>query len=158
MHEIIQLKAGELGFCQILNSKDLGCRRKILRLSIYNNRKDVLDTIEDRGVHSIFFFNIEKLPKSFVVCLFKKFKLLKVLDFSYVPLDHLPKEVGNLFHLKSLKLRNTPVKMLPKSIGKLQNLQTLDLRGTLVNKLILDTFWPIILMRRLNSVRIQSEA
>nr|XP_015896475.2 disease resistance protein RPM1-like [Ziziphus jujuba var. spinosa] len=135
MHEIIKLKAGELGFCQILNDKDSRCRGKIRRLSIYNCNKNVLDAIEDHGVRSIFFFNIENLPKSFVAGLFKKFKLLKVLDFSYAPLDHLPKEVGNLFHLKYLNLRNTQVKKLPKSVGKLQNLQTLDLRGTLVHKL-----------------------
>ena len=46
------------------------------------------------------------------------------MDFENTPLDHLPEEVGNLFHLRYLNLNNTKVKTLPNSIGKLQNLET----------------------------------
>ena len=60
------------------------------------------------------------------------FKLLKVMDFEDAPLDCIPEDGGNLFHLRYLSLRNTKVKMLPKSIGKLQNLETLDLKHSLV--------------------------
>jgi disease resistance protein RPM1 len=59
------------------------------------------------------------MSRSFIVNLFKKFKLLKVLDFEDAPIDYLPGEVQNLFLLKHLSLRNTKVKMLPKSMGRL---------------------------------------
>jgi disease resistance protein RPM1 len=54
------------------------------------------------------------MTKSLKVKLFKKFKLLKVLEFEDAPTDCLPQEVGNLFHLKYLSLRRTKVKMLLK--------------------------------------------
>jgi disease resistance protein RPM1 len=69
------------------------------------------------------------------VKLFKKFKLLKVLDFEEAPIDYLPQEVGNLFHLKNLRLRRTKVKILPKSVGRLQNLQTLNVLEIAVHEL-----------------------
>lgn len=37
-----------------------------------------------------------------MIKLFKKFRLLRVLDFEDAPIDCLPKEVGKLFHLKYL--------------------------------------------------------
>ena len=57
---------------------------------------------------------------------------MKVLDFESTPLDHLPEDVGNLFHLKYLNLNGTKVKTLPKSIVKLQNLETSSLEQTLI--------------------------
>ncbi|GLT64762.1 hypothetical protein SLA2020_372330 [Shorea laevis] len=80
------------------------------------------------------------MPRSFIVKLFKKFKLLKVLDFEDAPIDYLPHEVGNLFHLKHLSLRRTKVKILPKSVGKLQNLQTLNVMETAVRELPIEIF------------------
>jgi disease resistance protein RPM1 len=80
------------------------------------------------------------MPKSFIVKLFKKFKLLKVLDFEDAPIDYLPQEVGNLFHLKYLNLRRTKVKILPKSVGRLHNLQTLNVEETAVRELPIEIF------------------
>ncbi|GMY30882.1 disease resistance protein RPM1-like [Fagus crenata] len=51
------------------------------------------------------------------------------------PIDYIPKEVGNLFHLKYLSLKDTKVEKLPKSIGKLKNLETLDLKRSRVSEL-----------------------
>uniref|UniRef100_A0A2N9F6A9 NB-ARC domain-containing protein n=1 Tax=Fagus sylvatica TaxID=28930 RepID=A0A2N9F6A9_FAGSY len=51
------------------------------------------------------------------------------------PIDYIPEEVGNLFHLKYLSLRDTKVEKLPKSIGKLKNLETLDLKYSHVSEL-----------------------
>nr|XP_023927826.1 disease resistance protein RPM1-like [Quercus suber] len=51
------------------------------------------------------------------------------------PINCIPKEVGSLFHLRYLSLRDTKVQMLPKSIGKLLNLETLDLKRSLVSEL-----------------------
>ncbi|KAE8099205.1 hypothetical protein FH972_017205 [Carpinus fangiana] len=86
----------------------------------------------------------EKVPsewkRSFIVKLFRKFKLLKVLDFEDAPIDYLPQEVGNLFHLKYLSLRRTKVKILPKSVGRLHNLQTLNVVETAVRELPIEIF------------------
>nr|XP_023924981.1 disease resistance protein RPM1-like isoform X2 [Quercus suber] len=62
-------------------------------------------------------------------------KLMKVMDFEGAPINCIPKEVGSLFHLRYLSLRDTKVQMLPKSIGKLHNLETLDLKRSLVSEL-----------------------
>ncbi|XP_021833298.1 disease resistance protein RPM1-like [Prunus avium] len=63
------------------------------------------------------------------------FKLLRVLDLGYVPIDILPKEFAYLFNLRYLNLRGTPLKKLPESIGKLRNLQTLDIRDSKIEVL-----------------------
>ncbi|GMY30898.1 disease resistance protein RPM1-like [Fagus crenata] len=57
------------------------------------------------------------------------------MDFKGAPIDYIPEEVGNLFHLKYLSLRDTKVEKLPKSIGKLKNLETLDLKYSHVSEL-----------------------
>ena len=60
---------------------------------------------------------------------------MRTMDFESAPIDYIPKEVGNLLHLRYLSLRDTKVKMLPKSIGKLHYLETLDLKRSLVSEL-----------------------
>ena len=80
------------------------------------------------SARSMFLFNIDGLTRTFMVKWFeklKKFKLLKVLDLTDVPLKYLPKVVGGFFHLKYLCLRNKKFKKLPKFIGNLTNLQIL---------------------------------
>ena len=135
MREIILSNADELRYSQVFYEKKSKSKGNYRRLTICNSMENVLETIQDSGVRSIFLFNISGLTKSFVVSLFERFKLLKVLDFENAPLDDLPKEVGNLFHLKYLSLKDTNLKALPKSIGKVHNLQTLDLGHTSVCEL-----------------------
>ena len=60
------------------------------------------------------------------------------MDCEGAPIDYIPKEMGNLFHLRYLSLRDTKVQILPKSIGKLHNLETLDLKRSLVSELPLE--------------------
>ena len=60
------------------------------------------------------------------------------MDFEDAPLDFIPKDVGSLFHLRYLSLRNTKVKLLPKSVGKFQNLETLDLKQSHVYEIPVD--------------------
>jgi disease resistance protein RPM1 len=140
LHEIILSKAEELNFCQVLEVSDTTSHEKSRCLSIHNVRENVFETSEYSRVRSVFLFNINEMPRSFTVKLFKKFKLLKVLDFEDAPIDYLPQEVGNLFHLKHLSLRRTKVKMLPKSVGRLQNLQTLNVVDTAVCELPIEIF------------------
>ncbi|XP_059436544.1 disease resistance protein RPM1-like [Corylus avellana] len=140
LHEIILSKAVELNFCQVLEAGDTTFHGKSRCLSIHDPRENVFETSEYSRVRSIFLFNINEIPKCFIVKLFKKFKLLKVLDFEDAPIDCLPEEVGNLFHLKHLSLRRTKVMILPKSVGRLQNLETLNVMETRVRELPVEVF------------------
>ncbi|KAL5547746.1 hypothetical protein UlMin_002977 [Ulmus minor] len=137
LHDIIISRANEMGFCQILDEKSSKSSGKTRRLSIQGTEKGV-ETVDDYGIRSLLLFNVDELPNAFMLTLFqkfKKFKLLKVLDLTDAPLSYLPKEVGNLFHLKFLSIKNTKVKVLPKFIGKLVNLEILDFLFTLISEL-----------------------
>ncbi|KAL5547677.1 hypothetical protein UlMin_002908 [Ulmus minor] len=137
LHDIIISRANELGFCQILDEKSSKNSGKTRRLSIQGTEKAV-ETVDDYGTRSMLLFNFDELPNTFMLTLFqkfKKFKLLKVLDLTGVPLSYLPKEVGNLFHLKFLSIKKTKVKVLPKFIGKLVNLEILDFMFTPISEL-----------------------
>ncbi|KAL5548058.1 hypothetical protein UlMin_003289 [Ulmus minor] len=135
-HDIIISRANELGFCQILDEKSSKISGKARRLSIQGTEK-VVETVDDYSTRSLLLFN-DELPNAFMLTLFqkfKKFKLLKVLDLTGAPLSYLPKEVGNLFHLKFLSIKKTKVKVLPKFIGKLVNLEILDFLFTPISEL-----------------------
>ncbi|PSS24917.1 Disease resistance protein [Actinidia chinensis var. chinensis] len=136
VHDMI---SKNLGFCDILSNDNPDFesldRLETRRLSIHNSKDKVLESITGSRIHSIFIFNPDELPESFVRILFSNFNLLKTLDFENAPLHYLPKEVGNLFHLRYLSIRDTETKILPKSIGRLQNLLTLDLKRSLVSEL-----------------------
>ena len=137
LHDIIISRANEMGFCQILDEKSSKISGKTRRLSIQGTEKAV-ETVDGYGTRSLLLFNVDELPNAFMLTLFqkfKKFKLLKVLDLTDAPLSYLPKEVGNLFHLKFLSIKNTKVKVLPKFIGKLVNLEILDFLFTLISEL-----------------------
>ena len=58
-----------------------------------SNVKSFVRADEVSGVHSIFLFDFEEqLTKLFMINCIQKYMLLKVLNFSHVPLDYLPKE------------------------------------------------------------------
>ncbi|GMN60870.1 hypothetical protein TIFTF001_029954 [Ficus carica] len=135
MHDIILTRTRELCFSCSSDGTKSHIEEKSRRLSIRDTSENVLERVRDSKIWSIFLFDVDECSKSFLIELFNTFKLLKVMDFREAPLDNLPKEVGNLFHLTYLCLRGTKVKVLPKSIGKLHNLQTLDVAGTLVRAL-----------------------
>jgi disease resistance protein RPM1 len=90
LHETILSKAKELNFSQVLEALDTTSYGISRCLSTYNTIEDVFETSEYPWVRFIFLFNITELPRSFIVKLFKKFKLLKVLDFEDAPIDYLP--------------------------------------------------------------------
>ncbi|XP_044473934.1 disease resistance protein RPM1-like [Mangifera indica] len=129
MYEIIRGKMKECDFCHFLNERDLDHFSKTRRISLHKSTNGVLESIKNSKIRSIYLFNVDKLPKSFMITLVE-FKLLKILDFENAPIDSLPDGVGNLFHLHYLSLKNTNVKELPKSVGMLLNLETLNLKWT----------------------------
>ncbi|GMY30840.1 disease resistance protein RPM1-like [Fagus crenata] len=131
--EIVLQKMNNLSFCHVLSKQESSLEGLTRRMSIDGVSYNELKGFEDTHIHSLLLFNLDELPKSFMITFFANFKLLKVMDFEDAPLDHIPEDVGSLFHLRYLSLRNTKIKMLPKSIGKLQNLETLDLKQSLVS-------------------------
>ncbi|KAJ9697204.1 hypothetical protein PVL29_009126 [Vitis rotundifolia] len=133
MRDIILKKAKKLSFCSVMAGEDSRFDGRFRRLSVQNSSNNVLDiTSKKSHIRSIFLYNSEMFSLG---TLASKFKLLKVLDLGGAPLDRIPEDLGNLFHLRYLSLRKTKVRMLPRSIGKLQNLQTLDLKYSFVDDL-----------------------
>ncbi|PQQ07174.1 hypothetical protein Pyn_13693 [Prunus yedoensis var. nudiflora] len=121
-------------FCYVLSEDESSSNQITRRLSIDSSSSPsgALGSIEQSHIRSVFTSNQEEWPESFLNTLNGNFKLLKVLDFTDAPLNHLPKYVGDLYLLKYLSLKNTKVKFLPESIGNLQNIETLDLKQSLV--------------------------
>uniref|UniRef100_A0A2N9FGY5 Uncharacterized protein n=1 Tax=Fagus sylvatica TaxID=28930 RepID=A0A2N9FGY5_FAGSY len=155
MRGVILSRSEELSFCHVsiknISSFDGNGRRLSIqnsvntpldsmtssqtRLDSITSSQTRLDSITSSQTRSILVLGVDEVPTSVLTTCFANFKLMKTMDFEGSPIDYIPKEVGNLFHLRYLNLRNTKVKMLPKSIGKLHNLETLDLKRSLVSKL-----------------------
>jgi disease resistance protein RPM1 len=108
--EIVLQKMEDLSFCHVLSREESSFEGLTRRLSIDGVSYNALEGFEDKHIHSLLLFNLDELPKSFMNTFFANFKLLKVMDFEDAPLDHIPEDVGSLFHLRYLSLRNTKVK------------------------------------------------
>ncbi|KAM1340550.1 hypothetical protein ACFX2H_038923 [Malus domestica] len=132
LREVLLKKCVDSCFCHVLSKDESTFKPTTRRLSMAISPSDALGSITQSHIRSVFTFNQEEWPKSFLNRLSGNFKLLKVLDFMDAPINQLPKYVGDLYLLTYLSLRNTKVELLPDSIGNLQNLETLDLKQSLV--------------------------
>ncbi|KAM1029313.1 hypothetical protein ACFX13_042538 [Malus domestica] len=132
LREVLLKKCVDSCFCHVLSKDESAFKPKTRRLSMAISPSDALGSITESHIRSVFTFNQEEWPESFLNTLRGNFKLLKVLDFMDAPINQLPKYVGDLHLLTYLSLRNTKVELLPDSIGNLQNLETLDLKQSLV--------------------------
>ncbi|QCE08216.1 disease resistance protein RPM1 [Vigna unguiculata] len=82
--------------------------------------------------------------------IYRKFKLLRVLELDGVRVVSLPSTIGDLIQLRYLGLRKTNLEEeLPLSIGNLLNLQTLDLRYCCFLKKIPNVIWKLVNLRHL---------
>ncbi|KAM3743906.1 hypothetical protein ACB098_06G011400 [Castanea mollissima] len=135
MLEVILSRSKELDFHLVSMQNFPNFSRLARRLSIQNNVKTPLQSATSCQTRSILLFEVDEVPNSFLNACFANFKLMKIMACEGAPIDYIPKEVGNLFHLRYLSLRDTKVQILPKSIGKLHNLETLDLKCSLVSEL-----------------------
>ncbi|KAF8394117.1 hypothetical protein HHK36_020322 [Tetracentron sinense] len=73
-------------------------------------------------LRSLFMFEVDTIPKSYVHAFFSSIRLLRVLDLTDAPLEKLPNEIVNLFHLR---LKDNPLEVLQA----LPNLVYLKLQG-----------------------------
>ncbi|CAK7323856.1 unnamed protein product [Dovyalis caffra] len=134
VREVILSNSEELSFCHI--STDCSTLQGIARhLSIIDSEGDNPKIRVKSQTRSLMVFSRVESQKPIIDAIFKKCKMLTSLDFERCPINYIPKELGNLLHLKYFNLRNTKVSKLPKSIGKLQNLEFLDVRHSLVKEL-----------------------
>ncbi|XP_065872719.1 protein RECOGNITION OF PERONOSPORA PARASITICA 7-like [Euphorbia lathyris] len=101
----------------------------------------------DSGIRSLLYFaqkdrhHMEKQQAKFI---FKNLRLLRVLNIENVHhiVHHIPREIGNLIHLRYLGLRGvysriTPA--MPSSLSNLEGLYTIDLRDSQRSILSLNT-------------------
>ncbi|KAM1142858.1 hypothetical protein ACFX1X_032177 [Malus domestica] len=132
LHDVLLKKGLDSSFCHVLSKDESTFKPITRRLSMDISPSEALGSITHSHIRSVFTFNLEEWPESFLDTLSGNIKLLKVLDFTDAPINQLPKYVGDLYLLTYLSLRNTKVKLLPDSIGNLQNLETLDLKQSLV--------------------------
>ncbi|KAJ9182931.1 hypothetical protein P3X46_006862 [Hevea brasiliensis] len=131
VREVFLSVSKELSFHQVSLETYESMNGRIRHLSIYGGATHIPESSSNFQTHSIIVLGVHELPKSLVSSFFTNLKLLRALDFEGAPLDHIPKELGTLWHLRYLSLRRTKVKMIPTTIGKLCNLETLDLRDSL---------------------------
>ncbi|TKY46618.1 Disease resistance protein RPM1 [Spatholobus suberectus] len=140
LHDMILRKFKELSFCQHISKEDESMSSGMIRrLSTATISNDLIGSTESLHTRSLLVFageEEEALTNNFVQRIPTKYRLLKVLDFENSSLNFVPKNWGNLAHLKYLNLRDSlNLTQLPQFIGKLQNLETLDLRGTSVKEM-----------------------
>ncbi|KAM1368444.1 hypothetical protein PS1_001772 [Malus domestica] len=132
LHDVLLKKGLDSSFCHVLSKDESTFKPTTRRLSMDISPSEALGSFIQSHIRSVFTFNLEEWPGSFLDTLSGNIKLLKVLDFTDAPINQLPKYVGDLYLLTYLSLRNTRVMLLPDFIGNLQNLETLDLKQSLV--------------------------
>ncbi|XP_015577888.2 putative disease resistance protein At1g50180 [Ricinus communis] len=112
----------------------------------------------DPHVRSLHYFVDQgkyRITRGQEIYIIKKFKLLRVLNLKNIYLSkyHMPREIGNLIHLRYLGLSDTGLWVttkcmflvstsLPASIGNLKSLYTLDVRNNSLQSLP-DVLWKL---------------
>ena len=136
LREVIIRKMKDLSFCHCVHDhSESTVDGKTRRLSISASPNNLLKSTNNSLIRAIHVFEKGGSLEHFMGKLCSWSRILKVLDIRGTSLNHIPKNLGNLFHLRYINLSYTNVHALPKSIGELHNLETLDLRETLVREL-----------------------
>jgi len=136
LRQVIIRKMKDLSFCHSVREDNESIAvGKTRRLSIVTSPDNVQKSANNSHFRAIHVFEKGEPLEHIMDKLCSKSSILKVLDIQGTSLNHIPKNLGNLFYLRYLNLRNTRIQALPKSVGELQNLETLDLRDTLVHEI-----------------------
>ncbi|KAB2595266.1 disease resistance protein [Pyrus ussuriensis x Pyrus communis] len=142
MRDLCLVKAEEENFLHVVNFTKAATIPQVRRLGVYVEEKCVDRFAPTRNDHlrSLLFFvdpeyGFSKWKENFLRSVVCNFKLLRVLKFEGITQRgiwqrelELPRNIGNLVHLRFLSLRESNVRRLPSSSGNLVCLQTLDLR------------------------------
>ncbi|WJX30553.1 hypothetical protein P8452_19078 [Trifolium repens] len=129
-------KMNDLSFCHCVHEDSESIMvGNTQRLSITNSPNHLLKSTNNSHFSAIHVFEKVGSLEPLMGKLFSRSRNLKVLDIQGTSLNHIPKNLGNLFHLRYINLSYSHVHTLPKSVGELHNLETLDLRETLVHEI-----------------------
>ena len=136
LREVIIGKMEDLSFCHFVDEVEKPLPvGKTRRLSISISSNNVFKGNKNSHFRAIHGFGKGGPMDPFIIELCSKSRILKVLDMQGTSMNHIPNNLGNLFHLRYINLSGTKVQTLPKSVGELHNLETLDLRETLVREI-----------------------
>ncbi|XP_019178928.1 PREDICTED: putative disease resistance protein RGA3 isoform X2 [Ipomoea nil] len=104
--------------------------KNLRHLSWQNTGRNMNLTASVRDVGKLRSFFGERLsPEELIPDLFNGLKSVRLLGLRGCKLRELPKEIGNLLHLRYINLSWSNVEKLPDTVCSLENLQTLDLEG-----------------------------
>ncbi|GAU16410.1 hypothetical protein TSUD_117590 [Trifolium subterraneum] len=136
LRDVIIRKMKDLSFCHCVHEDSesimVGNTR---RLSITTSPNNLLKSTNNSHFSAIHVFEKVGSLEPLMGKMFSRSRNLKVLDIQGTSLTHIPKNLGNLFHLRYINLSYSNVQTLPKIVGELHNLETLDLRYTLVHEI-----------------------
>ena len=106
----------------------------------------------DQSLHS------EITDQVWLKAIINNFNLLRVLDLENTGIQVVPRELGDLIHLRYLSFMGTRVRKLSSSIRNLRCLQTLDLRVSLDDKCVFRIPNVLWRMKKLNHLYLPSHA
>ncbi|XP_042454713.1 disease resistance protein RPP13-like [Zingiber officinale] len=143
--DLARHEARELNFFRSID--DIGDDpRSLRRLSVTENVNDHISlNCSTTKLRSLVTCRNEGFKRMLAVAI-PGAKFLRVLDLQELPIEHLPKEIGDLILLRYLNLERSKLKELPSSIGNLIHLQTFNIFGTKIQHLP-DAFWKIRTLR-----------
>ncbi|XP_042460909.1 disease resistance protein RPP8-like [Zingiber officinale] len=143
--DLARHEARELNFFRSID--DIGDDpRSLRRLSVTENVNDHISlNCSTTKLRSLVTCRNEGFKRMLAVAI-PGAKFLRVLDLQELPIEHLPKEIGDLILLRYLNLERSNLKELPSSIGNLIHLQTFNIYGTKIQHLP-DAFWKIRTLR-----------
>ncbi|KAM6598102.1 hypothetical protein CsatA_008626 [Cannabis sativa] len=162
MRDLCVSKAQEenfLHFTDWQNKREQPIEANVRRVSIYRNRTiDGSDFIhmfrnKDGSLRCLALYceRIEKRKRILRHACnhFLKLRVLIIGHYGFSDTLKLPKEIGNLIHLRLLSILNWRIKEIPSSFGNLRCLQTLRV-GTQDNFIIPSSMWKLEQLRHLH--------
>jgi len=118
LREVIIGKVKDLSFCHFVDEVEkplpVGITR---RLSISISSNNVFKGNKNSHFRAIHGFGKGGSMEPFISELCAKSRILKVFDMQSTSMNHIPNNLGNLFHLRYINPRDTKVQTLPKSVG-----------------------------------------
>jgi hypothetical protein len=147
----LQLEVRESGFMEIHNIHDVLVSPSVRRLSIRSdNDRRYTAAFDNNRFHKLrsFICHIigDKSNHPRDLRLLCRSKFIRVISVRRLRLQKLPRQLGDMIHLRYLRIESKSLRKLPPRIGRLLNLETLDIRNTKVKKVHRD-FWKIKTLR-----------